>query len=109
MERGDTKTQLELVSFSGGETAFNNNNREAIARRHRNEGHCSAARSSFFGVVHSARRIFFFFHRTLQYIIKNQIKKCKCAQRKKKQQHIHNRKQGKKTVSKGLDHVCVCV
>ena len=24
-----------------------------------------------------------------------------------KKQHIHNRKQGKKTVSKGLDHVCV--
>ena len=28
--------------------------------------------------------------------------------REKKKQHIHNRKQGK-TVSKGLDHVCVCV
>ena len=31
--------------------------REAIARRHRNEGHCSAARSSFFGVVRSACRM----------------------------------------------------
>ena len=51
---------------------------------------------------------FFFFDGDI--IIKNQIKKCKCAQRKKtkKKQHIHNRKQGKKLCLKDwIMYACV--